>query len=395
MLGEVFKRIKLPALVGHLLAGVIIGPFLLNIVQPSESFKVITDVAIFFLMFLAGLHLRPEEILKAGKCSVVLSVLAFVIPFGAGFEVAYLFGLPILTSLFIGLTLAITAIPVSAAVLMEFGLLKSKIGTTVITAGIIDDVLSLVVLAIIIQLSVTGMEEINYGDIGFSTFKIVTFIGGIFLLDIILKKRERWLPIKITSLTDKLKTREAGFGILLISAFGISWIAESVGLHFVIGSFFAGLIIYKEMIGKKNYEKVNNTFTTITFGLLSPIFFAFIGMQIVLQPIFDKLLFFLVLLTAVVVGKISGGFIGAKIGGFSNNESMTIGHLVNNRGMIELVIAAIGLELGIIDITLFGIIVAIGLITTIMSPIMARVHLSRSNTYKSKEKFGDPTNSNI
>jgi len=291
--------------------------------------------------------------------------------------------------------LAITAIPVSAAVLMEFGLLKSKMGATVITAGIIDDVLSLVVLAVIIQLSVTGMEEINYGDIGFSTFKIAAFIGGIFLLDIILKKRERWLPIKITSLSDKLKSREAGFGILLISAFGISWIAESVGLHFVIGSFFAGLIIYKEVIGKKNYEKVNNTFTTITFGLLSPIFFAFIGMQILIQPIFDKLLFFLVLLTAVVVGKISGGFIGAKMGGFSNNESMTIGHLVNNRGMIELVIAAIGLELGIIDITLFGIIVAIGLITTIMSPVMARVHLSRSNTYKSKEKFGGPAYNDI
>ena len=386
ILGEVFRRIKLPALVGHLLAGVIIGPSLLNIVQPSESFKVITDVAIFFLMFLAGLHLRPEEILKAGKHSVILSVLAFVIPFGAGAEVAYLFGLPMLTSLFVGLALAITAIPVSAAVLMEFGLLKSKMGTTVITAGIIDDVLSLVVLALIIQLSVNGMEEINYVDISFSTLKIAAFIGGIFLLDIILKKPMHWLPIKISSLSNKLKSREAGFGILLISAFGISLIAENVGLHFAIGSFFAGLIIYKEMIGKKNYEKVNNTFTTITFGLLSPIFFAFIGMQIVLQPIFDKLLFFLVLLTAVVVGKISGGFIGAKIGGFSNNESMTIGHLVNNRGMIELVIAAIGLELGIIDITLFGIIVAIGFITTIMAPVMARITLARADLAKQKEK---------
>ncbi|MEK0330374.1 MAG: cation:proton antiporter [Nitrosopumilus sp.] len=392
ILGEVFKRIKLPSLVGYLLAGVIIGPSLLNIVQPSESFKVITDVAIFFLMFLAGLHLRPEEILKAGKCSVVLSVLAFVIPFGAGAGIAYLFDLPILTSLFVGLALAITAIPVSAVVLMEFGLLKSKMGTTVITAGIIDDVLALVVLAIIIQLSVTGMEEINYIDIGFSTFKIAAFIGGIFLLDIILKKRDHWIPIKITSLSDKLKSREASFGILLISAFGITWIAENVGLHFAIGSFFAGLIIYKEMIGKKNFEKASNTFTTITFGLLSPIFFAFIGMQLLIQPVFDKLLLFLALLIVAVVGKVSGGFIGAKIGGFSNNESMTIGHLVNNRGMIELVIAAIGLELGIIDVTLFGIIVAIGLITMIMSPVMARVHLSRSNTYKSREKFGCPTN---
>ena len=395
ILGEVFRRIKLPALVGYLIAGVIIGPSLLNIVQPSESFKVITDVAIFFLMFLAGLHLRPEEILKAGKHSVILSVLAFVIPFGAGAEVAYLFGLPILTSLFVGLALAITAIPVSAAVLMEFGILKSKMGTTVITAGIIDDVLSLVVLAIIIQLSVNGIDEVNYNEIGFSVVKIAAFISGIFLIDIILKKPTHWLPIKISSLSNKLKSREIGFGILLISAFGISLIAENVGLHFAIGSFFAGLIIYKEMIGKKNYEKVSNVFTTITFGLLSPIFFAIIGMQFRIQSIFDSLPFFSVLLITAVVGKISGGFIGAKIGGFSNNESMTIGHLVNNRGMIELVIATIGLELGIIDITLFAIIVAIGLITMIMAPIMARVSLSRSNTSKPKEKFASHTNNDI
>ncbi len=176
------------------------------------------------------------------------------------------------------------------------------------------------------------------------------------------------------------------FGILLITAFGISWIAENVGLHFAIGSFFAGLIIYKEMIGKENYEKVNNVFTTITFGLLSPIFFAFIGMQLHVQSIFDKLPFFLILLATAIGGKISGGFIGAKIGGFSNSQSMTIGHLVNNRGMIELVIAAIGLELGIIDFTLFAIIVAIGFITTIMAPVMARITLNRSDLAKQKEK---------
>jgi Kef-type K+ transport system membrane component KefB len=380
ILCEVFKILKLTARVGHIIAGVIIGPSLFNIVQYSESFKVITDVAIFFLMFLAGLHLRPAEILKAGKHSVILSVLAFIIPFGAGAEVAYLFGLPMLTSLFIGLALAITAIPVSAAVLMEFGLLKSKMGTTVITAGIIDDVLSLVILAIIIQLSVNGVDQVNYNDVGFSVVKIAAFIGGIFLIDIILKKQMRWLPIKISSLVSRLKSREIGFGILLISAFGISLIAENVGLHFAIGSFFAGLIIYKEMIGEKNYEKVNGVFTAITFGLLSPIFFAIIGMQFRIQSIFDSLPLFLLLLITAIVGKISGGFIGAKIGGFSNNESMTIGHLVNNRGMIELVIAAIGLELGIIDITLFAIIVAIGFITTIMAPVMARVTLSRSDT---------------
>jgi Kef-type K+ transport system membrane component KefB len=386
ILGEAFKRIKLPAMVGHLLAGIIIGPSLLNIVHPSESFSIIIDLSIFFMMLLAGLHLRPEEIRRAGKNSILLSILAFIIPFGAGAEIASLFGLPLLTSLFIGLALAITAIPVSAIVLMEFGLLKSRLGTTVITAGIIDDVLSLVVLAIIIQLAANGVEGVDYSEIGFSVVKIGAFIGGIFLLDFIIKKTMHRRPIKFLSRPNILKSREIGFGLLLISAFAISLIAENVGLHFVIGAFFAGLIIYDQIIGKKNFEKVNRVFTAITFGLFSPIFFAFIGIHFQIQSLFDSLWFFIVLLAAAVGGKVAGGFIGARIAGFSNSESLTIGNLVNSRGMVELVIASIGLELGIIDITLFAVIVGVGLITTIMSPVLARITISHSSKEKSKEK---------
>jgi Kef-type K+ transport system membrane component KefB len=309
-----------------------------------------------------------------------------VIPFGAGAEIASLFGLPLLTSLFIGLALAITAIPVSAIVLMEFGLLKSKLGTTVITAGIIDDVLSLVVLAIIIQLAANGVEGVDYSEIGFSVVKIGAFIGGIFLLDFIIKKIKHRRPIKFLSQPNILKSKEIGFGLLLISAFAISLIAENIGLHFVIGAFFAGLIIYDQIIGKKNFEKVNRVFTAITFGLFSPIFFAFIGIHFQIQSLFDSWWFFIVLLAAAIGGKVAGGFIGARIAGFSNSESLTIGNLVNSRGMVELVIASIGLELGIIDITLFAVIVGVGFITTIMSPVLARITISHSSEEQSKEK---------
>jgi Kef-type K+ transport system membrane component KefB len=269
---------------------------------------------------------------------------------------------------------------------MEFGLLKSRLGTTVITAGIIDDVLSLVVLAIIIQLAANGVEGVDYSEIGFSVVKIGAFIGGIFLLDFIIKKTMHRRPIKFLSRPNILKSREIGFGLLLISAFAISLIAENVGLHFVIGAFFAGLIIYDQIIGKKNFEKVNRVFTAITFGLFSPIFFAFIGIHFQIQSLFDSLWFFIVLLAAAVGGKVAGGFIGARIAGFSNSESLTIGNLVNSRGMVELVIASIGLELGIIDITLFAVIVGVGLITTIMSPVLARITISHSSKEKSKEK---------
>lgn len=376
-LGEIFKRLKQPALVGHLLAGVIIGPSLFNVVHPDESLETLINLAIFFLMFLAGLELHPEEIRRAGKNAIFLSILAFIVPFVGGVLISDFLGLEIITSLFIGLTLAITAVPVSAVVLMEFGLLKSKMGSTIMTAGIVDDILSLITLAIILQLAQNG-GDLEVGEIGFSVVKIAAFLGGIFALIFILKRTHHWLPQKLSPIFSKLQTREAGFGVLLITAFGFSVLAEAVGLHFVIGTFFAGLLVYQEIIGKENMEKISGVFSAITFGFLSPIFFAFIGIEFYAQSILEHLPLFAILLAVAIVGKIGGGFIGGKIAGFSNSDSAIIGYLVNSRGMVELVIATIGFELGIIDKTLFTVIVAIGFITTIMAPIMARIVLRRS-----------------
>lgn len=375
-LGEVFKRLKQPALVGHLLAGVIIGPSLFNVVQPDESLETLINLSIFFLMFLAGLELHPQELRRAGKNAIILSVLAFIIPFTAGAAVANLLGMTMIPSLFIGLALAITAVPVSAMVLMEFGLLQSKMGSTIMTAGIVDDILSLITLAVILQLAQNG-GGLDYGELGFSIFKIAAFIGGIFLLTMLLHKTKDWLPHKLSPLFDKLKTKEAGFGILLVSAIGLSLIAEGVGLHFIIGTFFAGLLVYKEIIGTENLGRINIVFSAITFGFLSPIFFAFIGMEFHAQSISDSIPLFLLLLGVAIAGKVGGGFIGGKLAGFSNTESSVIGYLVNSRGMVELVIATIGFELGIIDRTLFTVIVAVGFITTMMAPIMARFALRR------------------
>lgn len=372
ILGEIFKRMKQPALVGELLAGIIIGPSLLGIVHVNDSLKIIIDLAVFFLMFLTGLEMHPSEIKKAGKKALVLSVVAFFIPLLAGTATANLLGLDMITSLFIGLAIAITAVPVAAVVLMEFNILKTKLGTTVMTAGVINDILSLVVLAIILQISSSPDQQLDYGNMGFSIAKIGMFVGGIFLLDFILDKTKHFLPQRASPIFERLKTREAAFGILLISAIGLSLIAEQVGLHFIIGTFFAGLIIYRQLIGKENFERVNDIFSAITFGFLAPIFFAFIGIELNIHSIADQLPLFAILLAVAVGGKISGGFIGARLAGFSKSESKTIGYLMNNRGMVELVIAAIGLELGLIDVGLFSIIVAVGFITTIISPIMAR-----------------------
>lgn len=377
LLGEIFQRVGLPALVGELLAGVIIGPSILSLVKPDESLTVLSDLAVFFLMFLAGLEMDPREIRKAGLPSCILSIIAFSIPFASGFGVSVVLDLPPIQSLFMALLLSITAVPVSAILLMEFGILKTKLGTTVITAAVINDILSLIVLSVIFQLNQGGIAgTIDMNKIFDSLIKIGAFIGGIFVVDIIFRKSSHWLPSRISPLFHKLQTKEAAFGILLISTIVVSLIAQSViGLHFIIGTFFSGLIVYKEIIRKQNFERVYGIISAITFGFFAPIFFAIIGINIELGLISKSIPLFIALTGVAVFSKVGAGYVGSRILKFSKDESITIAYLMNGRGMVELVIASIGFSSGIIDLKLFSIAVIIGFLTTIMAPLLSRPYV--------------------
>lgn len=379
LLGEIFQRMGLPSLVGELIAGIIIGPSILSLVLPNESLTVLSDLSVFFLMFLAGLEMDPREIRRAGLRSCLLSILAFSVPMVSGFFASHLLGLPTIQSLFMGLLLSITAVPVSAIVLMEFGMLKSKLGTTVITAAVVNDILSLVVLSIIFQLNEPGAGGmIDLNKIFDSLVKIGAFIGGIFLVDILFRKSSHWLPTRVAPFFQKLQTKEAAFGILLISTIIISLIAQSViGLHFIIGTFFSGLIVYKEIIRKQNYERVYGIISAVTFGFFAPIFFANMGISINIGSISQSIPLFAALISVAVLSKIGAGYVGARLLRFSKYESLTIAHLMNGRGMVELVIASIGFSSGLIDLNLFSIAVVIGFITTIMAPLFSRGYVAK------------------
>ena len=373
VLGEVFQRFKQPPLVGEILAGVIIGPSLLGLVISSPDMQVLSNLAVFFLMFLAGLEMDPREIRRAGKAAIIISLIAFFMPLLSGVYVSLLFGLTSVQSLFMGLLLSITAVPVSAIVLMQFGILNSRLGSTVMTAAVVNDIMSLIVLSIILQISAGGGSgQLNFGDLVSSGVKIAAFLGGIFLFDILFRKTAGWLPSRVEPYFKKLQTKEAAFGILLITTITVSLIAQEVGLHFVIGTFFSGLVVYKEMIGRQNFNRVYGTISAITFGFFAPIFFALIGIEFNVQALVSAIPLFLALLGVAIATKISAGYVGAKIAGFDREISLAIGFLMNGRGMIELVIASIGFAAGVIDLTLFSIAVAIGLITSILAPITSR-----------------------
>jgi Kef-type K+ transport system membrane component KefB len=389
LFGELFRRMRQPALVGELLAGMILGPSLLGLFHPDETFSIFKGLAVFFLMFLAGMEMNISEIKKAGKRAVIISAIAFFIPFFAGLQLGLFFGLNEIQSLFMGLLLSITAIPVSAIILMEFGILKSKIGNTVITAAVINDILALLVLAVILQIPADGSISLNYSDIGISILKISLFFTVIAALGLIINKKSFQVSKKIDWFISKLRTKEAGFGVLLILAISFSIFAHYSDLHFIIGAFFAGLIFGKNF-SQKHGDRAYGLVSGFTFGLFAPIFFVLIGLEFNVHSLMDYLPLFISLLAVAIVAKVGAGYLGARITKFSHNDGLVIGCLMNGRGMVELAIASIGFSIGILDAKLFSIAVAIGFCTTILTPIIIKPFVEKLKLAQIQEQNKEP-----
>ena len=377
ILGELFRRIKQPSLVGELLAGVILGPSLLAILAPDDSMTILANVAVFFLIFMAGLELNLSDIRKSSKPAFLLAIIGFTVPFVSGYYTSQFFGLGQIQSLFVGLLLSITAIPVSSMILMEFGILKSKIGTTVITAALINDIMAMIVFSLILIYPTGTQTAFNYSEVGLMGAKITIFFAVLAAVIFVMKKTNMTSQ-RVEPLIEKLKTKEASVGILLSLGISIALFAHYFNLHFIIGAFFAGLIFGSKFWGEKIHAHNSKLISGITFGFFAPLFFVFIGLEFDLMSLRNSAPLFLALFSVAIATKIVGGFLAAKITRFSNHESVAIGCLMNGRGMVEMAIASIGYSMGLIDSSLFSVVIAIGFLTTIITPVIAKPFIYRT-----------------
>lgn len=379
LLGELFRRIKQPALGGEILAGIILGPSLFGIIQISDGLELISTIAIFFVMLFIGLEMNLSEIRKDGKSAFIISITSLIIPFFAGYQLSVFFGLELIESLFIGLLLSVTSVPVSAMILLELGVLKTKIGTIVMSVAVIDDIISLVILAVILQLHVSEGMSLDFGELGISILQMTVYLIGITFLAFVVYKRNHWFPQRFEYFFTKAKTREAKFGIFIVVAITLSLIADLAGLHFIIGTFFGGLFFSEKILGKKEPNKTYGIMSGITFGFFAPLFFAIIGIKFSGQSLENSISLLVLLIIFGIIGKTFGGYIGTKLSKIPNIQGLAIASLLNGRGTVGLTITAISYAFGILDIALFSVCVAICLITTIITPIIAKPLLRKTN----------------
>lgn len=379
--GEVFERFKQPSMIGEIIAGIILGPSLLGLIHRTEDIKVISELGIFLLVIIAGLEINIDDILKSLKGrNIIISIMAFFIPIFGGIAVGYFFEQDIMTTVFIGLCVAITALPVSIRILMDLGKINSEVGQKIISIAIFDDVLALSILGVLLNIKDTDMSAASVVKAGsISLIKLAVFIGLLSVVYLLIKKVLRkgdYIQQSLDKLVGFLKGKEPLFALFFVFVLLFSTFTESLGLHFIVGAFFASMLISDSLIGKENLKAIETTTNNMAMGFLAPVFFAGIGLEFNFSSI-DNIALLLAVIAVSYLSKIAGGFIGGTLAGLPKNVSLTLGVGLNARGIMELVIANIAYKNGLINTEVFSILVIMGVLTTLTTPLLLKKAFER------------------
>lgn len=381
MLGLITKKIRMPQVVGALLAGVIFGPAMLNMVHETEFITDLAELGVIVLMFAAGIQTDIKELKKCGKASLIIAIIGVFAPLLGGYMVASIYtgnwGLSNLTSpaflknVFIGVILTATSVSITVETLQELGKLKTASGTAIMGAAVIDDIIGIIILTVI-----TGTADRSV-NLPIVLIKIAVFFVFAAVCGIVIYKVFNW-QCKILGQKRRIPIMAFVFCLLL------SFISESwFGVADITGAYLAGIILANTM----EAEYISKKFETVSYMLLSPIFFAAVGLKITISSMDTNMFIFtVVLLLVAIFTKIIGCGLGAKMCRYSNDESLKIGIGMISRGEVALIVANKGASVGLMDDKFFAPVIVIVIITTLVTPILLKIVYSKNTNNFSPNK---------
>lgn len=354
-LGELALRFSQPALVGELCAGILLGtligynadllPHVVEIAQ-SEGFMILVDLGVFFLMLFAGIVMHPRELTRTSVQSFSVAVGGMVLPLLAGSWLGWTF-LPesdykLAQTLFVGVSLSITAVPVAVAALLSMGRLNSRPGKIIVSAAVFDDVFGIVLLAVLVTL-ISSNDWPTLSGVVMMILKVGVFFG-------ITVGAGRYVFPWAGKLLKRFHGEEREFSALLIAALSYAILAELMGMHFILGPFVAGLFFSRGEVDHGIFESVKSQISGISSGFLTPVFFASIGMRLDLSVVSSIPVFLSLLILAAILSKLIGAGIPALLFGLSPRESLAVGVGMSARGAVELVVADLALRAGLFSL---------------------------------------------
>ena len=367
LFAELFNKLRLPSVLGELLAGIIVGPFALGsipifdgkpLVILNETVRQIGEIAGIVILFIAGLEITPREFLKGGAASFTIGALGVIVPFFLGYYVFTIFGLEGLQSILIATALTATSVAITVRVLTELGKMQTKEAKIILGAAIVDDILAIAVLSVVLTMVQTGNMNPNIFDIMLLILKILgifaaLLIGTIIIIPRIVNSERLW------------KARGSVEGIVTASFFGASAISAAVGLSPIVGAFSVGMAVASTKIIKRVEDYVDKL--EIIFA---PLFFAIIGAQVNLTGInLDVLFLSAIIIVVAIFSKLAGCGLPALVFLKNRSKAMKVGIGMISRGEVGLIVAGIGVTSGALSSNIYTTVIIMVAVTTLITPV--------------------------
>lgn len=355
--GVLSMRIGMPSVFGELLIGLILGPALLGWITPNETTAVMAEIGVVLLMFMAGMETDMVAMRSVGRPAFLAALGGVFLPLVGGTLAMQVFEFDWQTGVLIGAVLMATSVSISAQTLRELGQMRTQIGSVILGAAIIDDVLGVLIFAVVVNL-ITGV-----GDLGMTLLKMTLFFPIAWFIG------DRLLPL-LVRLEKRLPQREAALTILLALVLVYAWAAESLGsVAAITGAYLLGILATRHLDPK---HIAHDGTATVGYAFFIPIFFVNIGLQVSPNDVFSAPLLIVVITVVAIITKLLGGGLGARIGGMSWRPALTVGAGMVSRGEVALVLAGAALSAGVINGTIFSALIVMTLVTTLVTPPLLR-----------------------
>ena len=364
------QKIKMPKVLGGLIAGIVLGPAMLNIVQNSTILEALSQFGIILIMFLAGMETSIKKFIANSNKYIIIAGIGVIVPLILGTFASLIYVQDLKTNLFFGAAITATSVSITVETLIEMKKIKSSVGLAILGAGVVDDVIVILFLTIIM----------NSGNLQIATFatmtlKIILFFGMAIALGLLLFKVFEKIEKKDTKV-EQMPTYSIAFALIL------AYIAERLGVSGIIGAYIAGLVIGNIEKGRKVKGKID----LVVHMIFSPIFFASVGLNLTTIHFSESVWLFILIFTAVtIISKIIGNGLGAKICGYTNDKAVQIGIGMATRGEVALIMANEAKKLALINEEIFSIIIITVLLVTLITPIL--LHYSFKIKNKNEEEM--------
>ena len=372
IMAELFVRLKLPIVLGELLAGMIIGPFALGglplingepLLTIGSEIRVLGEIGAIVILFIAGLEMTPREFIKGGNASFTVGTFGVVIPFFAGLVVFQMFGFDALQSMMIATALTATSIAISVQVLSEFGKMRTPEARLIISAAVVDDILAIAILSVVSSLATGegGIDQIDITDVTITILKVLGFFAVMLIVSVVL------MP-KIVS-PRFWRAKGSIEGVATASFFGAAALAGAIGLSPIVGAFAVGMALSTSQV----LDKIENYAHKI--GLIfAPLFFAIIGAQVDFRAVnLEIMMLSGIIIVIAVVTKYFGCGLPAWLFLKNKRQGMRVGIGMISRGEVGLIVAGVGISSGVLTSDVYSTIVIMVVATTIITPIWLKI----------------------